>query len=305
MNKREVCYLMSGRAHLPYLIVSLHTLRKYWHGHIRVFAWPESIEIVEKMVEMGKGLYDIQVELHEPKYRARRDERRQGKNDQFISKIRLFSSKQMKEEVETVLYLDADTSVHGDLLPLFGAAEKYGFCATRFSSWTTKGKIPQARVGRLKEIEEIDKDCIESVLTCPWPSVNGGVWAASPKSPVFDLWEKWTWAARFQFIADEAVLHTLMPKFVLSGEMVVWPDGRFNCSCNSNWFPEELKEEDIRVFHYHGDSNVRLGKFNGAGVKRWWPMYQECLEQNIGGIRDWGPSIENKWMRELEKEMKR
>jgi hypothetical protein len=295
--KREVCYLMSGNAHLPYLLVSLHTLRRHWQGSVRVYAWPESFDIVERMAR-DDNLRILPI-AHEPKYRARRDEGRQGKNDQFIDKIRLFSS---LEDVDTVLYLDADTSVHGDLAPLFKAAEQYGFCATRFSNWIAQGSIPRGRIERLVEIPEIDGRYIKAVLDVPWPSVNGGVWAANPTSQVFDLWEQWTWGARFQFIADEAVLHVLMPKFLPLGEMTVWPDGRFNCSCNPKWMPSGLTEEQIRVFHYHGDSNARPNKFDGAGVKRWWPMWEECLEKNVGGVQDWIGRIENKWMAELAKE---
>lgn len=68
--------LMSGQAHLPYLAVCLHTLRNHWDGSIRVFAWPESIDIVREIAKDER--LGIECELRDPAYRARRDERRQG-----------------------------------------------------------------------------------------------------------------------------------------------------------------------------------------------------------------------------------
>lgn len=301
--KREVVYLMSGQAHLPYLVVSLHTLRKHWDGPIRVYAWPESNGIVQQIVQ-DERLAPVDGIGAEADYRARRDERRQGKNDQFIHKIRLLKNLRREEELDSILYLDADTSVHGDPTPLFEAAERYGFCATRFSSWVSTGGIPRGRIERLREIEKVDKSCIETVLQPGWPSVNGGVFAANPNSPVFDLWDEWTWDARFQFIADEAVLHTLMPKFLPTKEMVVWPDGRYNCSVNPKWLPPELTEDEIVVWHYHGDSNCRVNKFGGAGVRRWLPLYLECLEQNMGDVGNWVSRIENRWMTEMREALR-
>ena len=46
---RRVVYLMSGPAHMPYLVCSLWTLRQHWDGEIVVVAWPNSIELVEEV----------------------------------------------------------------------------------------------------------------------------------------------------------------------------------------------------------------------------------------------------------------
>ncbi len=40
--KNRVFYVMSGPAHLPYLLASLKTLREHYDGEIVVFAWEES-----------------------------------------------------------------------------------------------------------------------------------------------------------------------------------------------------------------------------------------------------------------------
>ena len=289
--KREIIYLMSGPAHIPYLAVSLATLREHWYGPVRVFAWPESIDLVREIAKDER--LQITVDLREPVYRARRDERRQGKNDQFLAKIRLMRS---LADVRLALYLDADTSVHGDLMPLFQLAEAYTFVATRFSSWTTAGGVVRARIERLREFPAIDRNCIEETLRLAWPSVNGGVFCCSPRSCVLETWERWTWEARHVFIADEAVLHVLQPLFEPSGQMAVWPDGRFNCSCNPKWMPEGLSEKDIVVWHYHGDSAVRPLKHGGYAHRRWWPLWLRCLAENLGNCREWAPTERNGWL---------
>jgi len=289
--KCEVVYLTSATPHLPYLVVSLKTLREHWHGQVRVFAWPESIDLVREIAKDER--LGIVAELSEPAYRARRDERRQGKNDQFIHKIRLM---QNIADVDLALYLDADTSVHGSLSPLFRVARRFSFVATRFSSWTTAGKVVKSRIKRLREFPKINQSYVEEVLRLPWPSVNGGVFCCSPQSYVLKTWEEWTWEARHVFIADEAVLHILQPMFLRSGQMYVWPDGRFNCSCNSRWLPEKLGTHEIVVWHYHGDSNVRPAKHGGHAYRRWWPLWQKCLEENWGNCREWAPCEANGWL---------
>jgi len=289
--KNKVCYLMSGAAHIPYLIVSLKTLREHWHGQVSVYAWPESIDLVKEIAKDQR--LGITAELSEPTYRARRDERRQGKNDQFIHKIRLMQS---ITDVDLTLYLDADTSIHGSLEPLFRVARRYPFVATRFSSWTTSGGVVQARIKRLREFPKISQNYVEEVLRIPWPSVNGGVFCCSPQSHVLKIWEHWTWEARHVFIADEAALHVLQPLSLHSGQMYVWPDGRFNCSCNPKWLPEKLGEHDIVIWHYHGDSNTRPTKHGGHAFRRWWPLWQQCLEENMGSCQEWTPCKENGWL---------
>ena len=116
-------------------------------------------------------------------------------------------------------------------------------------------------------------------------------------SPVLPTWYAWTWLVRNIFIADETVLHALVTEYGSVGQLVVALGGKYNCA--PKFQPKDLKDEDIVVQHYHGDSNVRQNK-SPRGVKLWWPLYQECLEQNIGGIRDWKDNIGNRYLKKLE-----
>ncbi len=284
--KRQVCYLMSGCAHLPYLVVSLHTLRRHWKGDVAVYAWPESWPLALRIGE------DLRLNLTDVRRREAEYSRR---NSQFFDKIALF---QTFPEDTVSLYLDADTTVHSDINPLFDAAEQYGFCATQFNSWTTAGRIIGGRVRSLLEFPEIDPQAIRDTVEYEWPSVNGGVWACKSSSPVLPLWLRWSLAANATFIPDEKVLHVMQPLFVPRRQMtVLCEDGRYNSSTHNQ--SPHLPDDRVVIYHGHGDSFVRPQK-SPRGYAMWWPLYQECLEQNIGGIADWRKDIQNKWMDKLE-----
>jgi len=279
---RQVVYLMSGRAHLPYLLVGLRELRKHWAGDVTVFAWPESYPIAKQIA----AAYGAECVEREPKHRLR-------KNSQFLDKIRLMRT---FSDDTTTLYLDADTTPAADLTSIFQETEMRGFCATQFNKWVSTGGIVRKRVKRLADIESIDQRLVQWVLTHAEPSVNGGVFASKPNSPVLKLWEEWTWDARNVFIADETVLHVLSAHFAFP----ILRGGAWNCS--PKYQPDDLADEDVKIWHFHGDSNVRPEK-SQKGYDYWWPLYEQCLQENIADVRSWIDAVvaENKHMRKLEK----
>ena len=288
--KSRIYYLISGPAHLPYLVCSLKTLREHYKGEVVVYAWKESFDIV-KEISNDKSL-DIKIRLHEPAHRL--------KNAQFMDKIEL--AKEQADEVDVVLYLDADTTIHSpDIKILIEGAERYGFAATRFNNWETNKGIIRKRILQLRKFKQIDQSVVESLLQYDWPSVNGGVWAAQTYSPLLSIWSEWTKIAQEIFIADEIILHTLMVMFYNKKIKIKGFNGRWNTS--PKYQPETLKNEDVVVYHYHGDCNVRINK-SQKGYDLWWPIYQNCLDNNVGNINAWIGEIKNKWMDKLPKELK-
>jgi hypothetical protein len=284
--KRQIVYLMSGPAHLPYLVCSLWTLRRWWTGAVSVYAWPESWEYVRRIA--GDGRLEIQHFHREPAYRGK-------KNSQFLDKIRLM---QQLDECDENMYLDADTTVHREIYPLFSQVAERGFVATQFNDWMSDRRIITNRVERLKQFPFIDQGLVDEVLRGGWPSVNGGVFACRPDSPVLPLWERWTAEAISVFIADECVLHLMQPRFYEAGRIATLMGGHFNCS--PRFQPANLPDEDVRIWHYHGDSNVRPGKAP-KGCEIWRSIYKECVEKNIGGIAEWRGEVKNKYLDRLEK----
>ena len=294
MHKRMVFFLMSGTAHAPYLAVSLHTLRKHYQGPVTIHAWAESVDIARKIASDPRlgGEY-IQAKLYDPPFKWKR-------NNQFGQKILIAQGWQ--EEAKTVLYLDADTTVHDSVNLLFEAAEDFGFCATRFNEWLSCGKTIKGRLNRLRGVSGIPDDLIDKCTTVGFPSVNGGVWACRPNSPILEDWFDWTRRASTDghkvFIADEAVLHLMLPKYMPSEQIVVADDGgRWNCSPTKQ--SENLADKDVAIRHYHGDSNCRINK-SLKGVALWWPLYEEALADNVGGIADWIGEIDNGYLRQCE-----
>ncbi len=86
--KRQVVYVMSGPAHLPYLLVSLCSLRQHWDGEVVVYAWPNlphslgCFDIVQRIAKDDR--LDIRCQVYEPGYRKR--------NAQFECKIAVMKS---------------------------------------------------------------------------------------------------------------------------------------------------------------------------------------------------------------------
>jgi len=276
MTKR-VFYLMSGSAHCPYLVTSLHSLRNTAHftGEVEVYAWPDSIELVSRIAEdLELGIRVIE---REPEYR--------GKNSQFLDKIRLAQS--MEDGVN--LYLDADTMPVQELDVLFAEAEN-SFVATQFGNWVSNEGMPRKRVNRLTEYFE--SDWLDAALMHPFPSPNGGVFAFTEQAgDLLAYWEQWTNRVKKNiFIADEACLHVMVAAFLGKG---LW------CSpgCwNSSPKHKVCSDEEVKIWHFHGDSNVRRkdGKFKSQkGYDVWWPVFQECLDQNVGGVAEWCKSAGN------------
>ena len=277
-------YLMSGAAHMPYLVASLHTLRgSGYTGPINIHCWPESYD-TGLLVAQDQRLGVTEIRKREPAYR--------GKNSQFIDKIRL-----LQQAREPTLYLDADTTVHGSLEPLFTRLRHASFVCCQFNDWTTQGGLIRGRLERMYGVEEIPDSLLDAYLLSPRPSVNGGVIGVQAGCPVLETWHDWSYAARDIFISDECVLHLMAKKFpsLVHIEM----GGAFNCS--PKYQPKNLPDDEVVIRHYHGDSNLRPNK-SPKGIGIWVPIFNECCELNLGGIADWWSKVDNKYLNAYAKE---
>lgn len=286
---RHIVYLTSGAAHLPYLVCSLYTLRQHWQGPVHVFSWSESRDIARQIALDNR----LQIEFHDrqPAYR--------GKCDQFMDKQKVVE--EWPDHRDVLLYLDADTTVHGDVSPLLAAAEDAGFAATQWNDWMSGRGIARKRILDLLGVSDIPEGLIREIISEDWPSVNGGVWAAKPDSGVLPVWYDWTMKARHLFIADEKVLHVLQKEFASTGEMTTVLGGRYNCS--PIYQPPDMPDGAVVVRHYHGDACVRPSKgARNRGPELWWPVWRECLEQNIGGVRQWWREAGNKYLDKMMEE---
>lgn len=289
MNKR-IIYMVTYPGHLHNAVVSIRSLRRYWDGEIHLYTWSESYEVGKRIAEDDR--LGITCHLREPLWK------RGGTRAQSEDKQLLIQSL----DCDLALYLDADTLICGSLEKLFLSAYTVGFCATQFNRWTTARRTPRKRIEGLRQFSEIDQTLVDSLLGRDWPSINTGVFACKPSSPVLDLWYRYTVAARAMFIADETAFQPMLPRFIPTEEMWVETGGHFNSS--AKFQDPNLKDEDVVVWHFHGGCNVRPKK-SPKGVELWLPEYDECVKDNVGGIRDWASDVNNRHLRNLLKELGR
>lgn len=285
---KRVVYLISHPQHLPYLVVSIKHLRKHWAGEVLVYTWSES-EAFVRQIASDKRL-DIRMVKQDPSYR--------GKNDQFFQKLQI-----MQQFINGPnLYLDADTMPNGDLGKLFDNAESYGFCATQFSNWYSNVGQAKNRVLRLTNYDHIPYNLIDESVRFRYPSVNGGVFCCLPWSPVLKKWEAWTNPCKKElFIADETVLHVICREFEPKDQLHILT-GHYNCSPKQKWWPANSSLSDLKIIHFHGDSNCRPNK-SQFGFDLWWPEYQEVLNDNLGNIQGWKDQIGNKYLKQCEEQV--
>ncbi len=292
----SVNYLMSGAAHIPYLLVSLRSLRRHWDGKVNVHCWPESHQIVDTIARAAPELHVV-VNAREREHAHSRAAVRS--NSQFYSKIRLMMSEEVGDGPN--VYLDADTLVAGSLQPLLSMAASKGFAATQFNDWVTSGRMIRKRLNDLKQSGHHEvNSLVDHVVSKSYPSVNGGVFACMPGSLILPQWYSFCMLSGIKqhFIADERVLHLFnAPQF--SNQFTIVRGGSFNCSPKHQ--PAALDSDLVRLWHGHGDSFVRPNK-SRAAVGLWWPEWQACLEKNIGGCREWWPTCGNKYLKQLMEE---
>jgi hypothetical protein len=192
--------------------------------------------------------------------------------------------------------LDADTAIQKPVTDLFVAAERHGYAISQFCDWVTTGNKIGQRLKSLQEFPTLDQDLIQELLNHRWPSLNNGVFAASPTSEVLPLWHQWTYDARGTFIPDEKTIHLCMAKYAPQNRFAVLTGGAWNCS--TKYQPADLDDKDVVIWHFHGDSNMRPNKC-ARGFSMWMPLFHYCLKANLGSMQDWYLNIGNKCLNNL------
>lgn len=272
----SVCYFASWPVHLANAVVSIASLRRYYAGPVVLKYWPESRSIVEEIARDRR--LDVVAELFEPEDR--------GSNANFIEKTRLLHRNNGR--IHTTVFLDSDTLIFDSIDQLFRDCDGCcGFACTQFGDWWTSRPIIKSRIASLHDIAGIDQELVDRLLIEVWPSLNNGIFSAKSDSPVLSVWKEWTKLARNCFIPDEIVLHLLLLKFQCTGNFFV-SSGQYNTSPKHH----EHMQKHAKILHFHGGSNLRLAKCK-PGVDLWFPYFQDVMNKNLGGIRQWYGSIGN------------
>jgi len=259
---KGVIYFNQGSKCLLRLIVSIHSLRKYYDGPITVISSGADSHALCKRLFGGTFVNIVEASF---------DKSLDGKNDVYLKK----ASVNAWTPYELSVFLDADTLVRGPIDELFEYAEKHDFIVPQFTKWTTNTRAIQRRINGWKEAYP---DLMEPALNFG-PAVNCGVFAFKKNAKFAVNWCNDIKPGRHNFIPDETGMQVVLhqyPHYVC--------DQKFNISCKYS----NPRGDDARIIHYHGRKHCRL---NDEGEvlyhgDLWIEEYEEAQKENYLSISD-------------------
>ena len=256
-----IIFFTYAQPHLSRLAVSLFSLRKVYHGPVTVLNAGGDEGIVDKLVS-DKRLNVNCIPIEIPQRR---------KHTAYCAKPSLWRW----TPYDRSLYLDADTIVVSDPSEALQAIGP--LVVTRFSNWITTGNIYSSRIRQWLSVSHPKHDVSSLARAClehPYPAINTGVFVFDRDNPELEKWESLTQAGHTCSFTDELALQILIPKL-----SVGWLTDRFNASP----IYRHCTAEEVVIWHFHGCKNLR----KEVGKDLWWPVFQEVLAANVGGIQEW------------------
>jgi hypothetical protein len=267
-----VIYFHHGAKHSVRLVVSLYSLRRVYQGPVAILDSGEPV--TKPILECLRADKRLNVSIKPiPLERLKR-------NTAYVGKASLWRH----SPFDVSLLIDADTVVRKDPSRLLEfAATGPGFVVTRFSNWHTAAGAVAGRVQRWKGITDSKVDIprlVSKTLGHPYAAINTGVVAWRDKAPILSLWERVTKAGARTPFTDE-----LACQLLCSEHEHVLVTERYN------WSPiyGRAPLDEVVIVHCHGHKECRPEAWPIFG-----PLFRECWEQNMAGVRDWGPSLDAK-----------
>lgn len=276
-----VFYLLTGPGHGVRLVVSLASLRRHYSGPVIVYTTQAESHVIGALCAKDSRL---QVEHRKFPQAYRR------KNAAFLTKLSLLEH----VPFDVALHLDADTLIAGDISPLFAGAATSQFAATQFSDWKSTTRNVRRRIENWRTVRQSEfspaawEDLIDSALE-PHPAVNGGVFAYRRDAEILDPWYRLAVLGKRTFICDEIALQILIHRY---RHTIL--DCRWNCSPIYG-----KRTEDARIWHMHGEKHLRP-----EALPRWWPAYQQCVEDNIANLAEWTPAHDSALLQYLDTQVR-
>jgi hypothetical protein len=260
---RGVVYFNHGTRCLVRLVVSLWSLRKVYKGPVAILDTDANKDFHAALRD--RRLDAEVVPLSITMYR---------RHSAYIAKSTLWRH----SPFDMSLLLDADTVIARPIDQLIGfLGLNPGLVVTRFSDWITTGNIVGNRIKRWADVPhdmaaKLARKCLRNAL----PAINTGVVGWRRDCPTLREWESLTAAGWRTPFTDELAMQLLIASrdHTLVGE-------KFNASP----IYYRGRPEDAVIWHFHGGKHLRP-----EARPIWWPLYQECLEANVAGIRDWTPA---------------
>ena len=258
---RGVLYYITGTRHWPVLICSILSLRKFYDGPIGIM-FPDDAddELFNRLSGDPILAPVIPVRFRQVKYR---------RHSGYMNKPRMFKA----SPFDSTVFFDADTLIVGSIDDMFVEPEDK-VRLTKFAHWTTYGKTIKKRITKWTKAEP---ERVQRQLDKEFAAVNTGVLAFGSGLASEKFGDDWlmTTNGNPSFIADEIAAQLIYPE-----HECVLLDDRFNCSPRYG-----ANRDKAVVWHFHGKKHLKP-----QAIELWWPVYQEAINKNIAGIRDWTPA---------------
>lgn len=262
MSNNGILYLNSGNKMLPRLLVSIHSLRKVYDGHVTIIVMGDCGEEYCKKIA---DKYSLSINKISSDLNIRKN--------YWFEKSRLH----LYTPYNNSIFLDSDTVVVQNFNELFDEINEHDFIACQFAQWRSSGRT----IGkRLRQWISTDKELVEHTISANIPSVNVGVYGFNKDAELMKHWFDITIKHPNAALPEESTCHLLLTQY--KSKIV---SGKYNCSCKH----DDPTTFDTKIIHYHGrkhcslDNNLNI-KYNGnIWVNNWTEVFQE----NICDIQKW------------------
>lgn len=273
--KRGVIYYNTGNSCALRLLVSLHSLRRYYDGPVTILSEGEESHRFCHRIGTALKAEVIEWDCGVPV----------GKHRVYLAK----TCYHLGTPYELTVALDADTLVVGRIDELFDIAEQAEFCVAQLGSWRSSGRTIATRIRRW---ESSLPDDMAAALAFG-PAINCGVVAFRKDSRFYADWLRLALPGRETFIPDEVCCQVVLHRYP---HLVL--DGKWNRSCKH----DDPDLPDTRIIHYHGRKHCRPGLPWHGGT--WVAEYDKAVAGNVGSAAEWQPAGDrmmrrfHRWRRE-------
>jgi hypothetical protein len=262
MTNNGILYLNAGHKMLPRLLVSIHSLRKAYHGEATILIMGDYGEEYCKKIADKYSLSVIRINSD---LKIRRD--------YWFEKSRLH----LYTPYNNSIFLDSDTIVVQNFDELFDQINQHDFIACQFSHWRSSGRTISKR---LRQWLSTDKELVEHTIKENIPSVNVGVYGFKKDAELMKHWFDITIKHPNAALPEESTCHLLLTQY--KSNIV---SGKYNCSCKH----DDPTTSDTKIIHYHGRKHCSLDhdlnlKYNG---NIWVDNWKEVFKNNTCDIQNW------------------
>ena len=259
MESRGVILFNRGSKCTVRAIVTLYTLRHYWHGDVTFFLEDPYPKEFEKVCEYFNCNI---VHVSNPGSKA------------LVRSAEVC----LDSPYDKTMWLDSDVMVVGPIYEMFDYLDDYEVAIPHFAGWWTNGRIISRRLKRYKGIA--DQKLIDKATSGKHASANTGILSFRKDSRFIKDWIELSRKGDGKmFIPDETAFQVLYPSYE-----DMYPDGdgvfiaplKFNISVK-----HDPGTEDPRIIHYHGQKHVLPGN---EKCNDWKKVFQHMCDSNIANI---------------------